>query len=47
MLKMLLTKCAIKSATAVDGQDALDKITNDFDKYKVILMDNLMPIMVM
>lgn len=43
MLKMLLKKCSVQSCVAVDGEDAISKITPDFETYKVIMMDNLMP----
>jgi CheY-like chemotaxis protein len=45
MLHMLLGKCGATAATAVNGQDAIDKIILDFGSYKVVFMDNLMPVM--
>lgn len=45
MLKMLLGKCGATAVTAVNGQDAVDKISADLDSYKVVFMDNLMPVM--
>ena len=46
MLYRLLKAYGVDACMAVDGQDALDQITPNFDEFKVIFMDNLMPIMV-
>ena len=47
MLQRLLKALGVDTSGAFNGQDALDQITPDFDEYKVIFMDNVMPIMVL
>ena len=46
MLKMLLTKIDADADMAENGQIAVNMATQSIDFYKVIFMDNLMPIMV-
>jgi CheY-like chemotaxis protein len=45
MLQMLLKRTGVSSVAAHDGLDALNKIRSNPDKFKLILMDNLMPTM--
>eukprot|EP01041_Mallomonas_annulata_P002749 gene2749-5415_t len=45
MLMMLLKKNGVEAATADNGQKALDMIRDDMNAYKLIFMDNLMPIL--
>ena len=45
MLAMLLTKRGVVSMLANDGKSALDMVLHNPDAYKLILMDNLMPVM--
>ena len=45
MLQMLLKRRGILSDAVDDGQEALLKVSQDLHKYKVVLMDNLMPTM--
>lgn len=45
MLCMLLKKKQIKCETAENGQIALDKVLVDLDRFKLIVLDNLMPVM--
>ena len=48
MLAMLLKKSGVASDAVENGQLALDKVAAlaDLDKYAVIFMDNMMPVMV-
>eukprot|EP01036_Dinobryon_divergens_P035677 gene35677-46277_t len=45
MLMMLLRKNGIEARTAKSGQEALDLIRMNMDGYKLVFMDNLMPVM--
>jgi CheY-like chemotaxis protein len=45
MLNMLLKRKGIKSSIAENGMVAVDLVLKDFEAYKLILMDNLMPVM--
>jgi CheY-like chemotaxis protein len=45
MLGMLFSRKGLKSIVAENGQLALDKVLRDLEKYKLIIMDNLMPVM--
>eukprot|EP00597_Dinobryon_sp_UTEXLB2267_P007451 CAMPEP_0170083156 /NCGR_PEP_ID=MMETSP0019_2-20121128/18559_1 /TAXON_ID=98059 /ORGANISM="Dinobryon sp., Strain UTEXLB2267" /LENGTH=484 /DNA_ID=CAMNT_0010298375 /DNA_START=719 /DNA_END=2170 /DNA_ORIENTATION=- len=45
MLKMLLRKEGVTSEVAENGQIAVDLVLSDVDKYSLLLMDNLMPVM--
>jgi CheY-like chemotaxis protein len=46
MLKMLLKKVDITASIAGNGQEAVDMVSNDVNKYHMVFMDNLMPVMV-
>ena len=43
ILIMLLTRKGIKCVGAEDGRIALDMVTADLERFKLVLMDNLMP----
>jgi CheY-like chemotaxis protein len=45
MLSKLLSSKGLKSDTACNGQVAIDMVVNDLEKYKLIFMDNLMPVL--
>ena len=46
MLMMLLKKEGLETACACNGLEAVDIVLNDLDAYRLVLMDNLMPVMV-
>ena len=46
MLQMLLKKLDVQSDTAADGQAAVDMVLGDLSKFRLVFMDNLMPLMV-
>ena len=47
MLKMLITKNTEHNVdTAENGQEALDAVLTNPEKYDVIFLDNFMPVMV-
>jgi CheY-like chemotaxis protein len=46
MLQMLLKKLDVQSDTAADGQAAVDLVLGDLSKFRLVFMDNLMPLMV-
>ena len=46
MLQMLLKKLDLQSDTAEDGLVAAERVLADAGKYRVVFMDNLMPVMV-
>ena len=45
MLTMLLKRKGLVSHTAENGQIAVDMVVEDLHRYKLVLMDNLMPVM--
>ena len=45
MLGKLLTTKSVKSHMVEDGKAALDVVCNDMNAYRIIFMDNLMPVM--
>mmetsp|Transcript_30216 Transcript_30216/g.41566 ORF Transcript_30216/g.41566 Transcript_30216/m.41566 type:complete len:767 (-) Transcript_30216:185-2485(-) len=45
MLKKLLSKYGLEVALAENGRIAVDMVMQDVDRYRLIFMDNLMPIM--
>lgn len=45
MLHMLLMKKGVKSNLVKNGQEALEAVASDIDEYKIIFMDNMMPLM--
>ena len=45
ILSMMLKKKGLKSDTAENGQIAVDMVLVDLDRFKLIIMDNLMPVM--
>ena len=46
ILNLLLKKKGLQTEMADNGQKAVDIILQDMDKFQLILMDNIMPIMV-
>ena len=46
ILNLLLKKKGLHTEMADNGQKAVDIILHDMDKFQLILMDNIMPIMV-
>ena len=46
MLMMLLEKKGLDASCTTNGLEAVDLISNDMDAYRLVLMDNLMPVMV-
>jgi len=45
MLKMLLVKHGVTVTLAVNGQIAVDLVIQDINKFAMVIMDNLMPVM--
>jgi len=43
MLSLLLGKHQVTSDIAVDGQEAVEMVLSDPEKYSLVLMDNMMP----
>jgi len=46
MLKKLLNKYGVEVTVAAEGRTAVELVLQEIDKYHLIFMDNLMPLMV-